>query len=344
MSFDLPHLLAHPAAAAVADPAAGAVAQREGARGRGRVSVLACGLLLAACTSATASSSSPQAESRAESLVVASTTVLADLVALALGDDGEVRSLMPAGGDPHGYEPTPGDVRLLGEADLVVMNGVGLEPWLDAIIGSAGAVLRVGEVVADDVRLRQVDGAPDPHLWMVPTLAARYVEVIAQRLDELGQDELGRDELGQDGAVGASVQRAAAAAVMLAALEDELEATLAVIPASQRVIVTTHDSQGYFAQRFGFRVATLVGVSTEEVPSARRQSEIVDDVRAAGVPTVFLEDHVAPALMRAIARDAGVQVGGVLHGDALAEPGEGPESYVAMLRSNARVLVEGLGP
>ena len=324
----------------MADPVADAVARRRpGARGRGCASVLACGLLLAACTSATASSSSPPSESRAEPLVVASTTVLADLVALALGDDGEVRSLVPAGGDPHGYEPTPGDVRLLGEADLVVMNGVGLEPWLDAIIGSAGAVLRVGEVVADDVRLRQVDGAPDPHLWMVPTLAARYVEVIAQRLDELGHNGLG-----QDGLVGASAQRAAAAAVMLAALEDELEATLAVIPASQRVIVTTHDSQGYFAQRFGFRVATLVGVSTEEVPSARRQRDIVDDVRAAGVPTVFLEDHVAPALMRAIARDAGVQVGGVLHGDALAEPGEGPDSYVAMLRSNARVLVEGLGP
>ena len=324
----------------VADSVADAVARRrQGARGRGRASVLACGLLLAACTSVTASSSSPPSESRTEPLVVASTTVLADLVALALGDDGEVRSLVPAGGDPHGYEPTPGDVRLLGEADLVVMNGVGLEPWLDAIIGSAGAVLRVGEVVADDVRLRQVDGAPDPHLWMVPTLAARYVEVIAQRLDELGQDGLG-----QDGAVGASAQRAATAAVMLAALEDELEATLAVIPTPQRVIVTTHDSQGYFAQRFGFRVATLVGVSTEEVPSARRQREIVDDVRATGVPTVFLEDHVAPALMRAIARDAGVQVGGVLHGDALAEPGEGPDSYVAMLRSNARVLVEGLGP
>lgn len=306
--------------------------------------VLTCGLLLAACTSATASSSPP----RAEPLVVASTTVLADLVALALGADGEVRSLVPAGGDPHGYEPTPGDVRLLGEADLVVMNGVGLEPWLDAVVGSAGAVLRVGEVVADDVRLRQVDGAPDPHLWMVPTLAARYVEVIAQRVDVIGQDAmrqdgLAADRLGQDGTVGASAQRAAAAAVMLAALEDELEATLAVIPAQRRVIVTTHDSQGYFAERFGFRVATLVGVSTEEVPSARRQREIVDDVRAAGVPTVFLEDHVAPALMRAIARDAGVQVGGVLHGDALAEPGEGPDSYVAMLRSNARVLVEGLG-
>lgn len=326
------------------DPVADAVARRrQVARGWGRVGVLTCGLLLAACTSATASSSSQQAEPRADQrsgpLVVASTTVLADLVALALGDDGEVRSLVPAGGDPHGYEPTPGDVRLLGEADLVVMNGVGLEPWLDAVVGSAGAVLRVGEVVADDVRLRQVDGAPDPHLWMVPTLAARYVEVIAQRLDALGQDELG-----EDGAVGASAERAAAAAVMLAALEDELEATLAVIPTPQRVIVTTHDSQGYFAQRFGFRVATLVGVSTEEVPSARRQREIVDDVRAAGVPTVFLEDHVAPALMRAIARDAGVQVGGVLHGDALAEPGEGPDSYVAMLRSNARVLVEGLAP
>jgi manganese/iron transport system substrate-binding protein len=325
-------------------PVADAVARRrQGAHGWGRVGVLTCGLLLAACASATASSSSkqaePQAEPRSGPLIVASTTVLADLVALAIGDDGEVRSLVPAGGDPHGYEPTPGDVRLLGEADLVVMNGVGLEPWLDAVIGSTGAVLRVGEVVAGDVRLRQVDGEPDPHLWMVPTLAARYVEVIAQRLDDPGQD--GR---GPAGAVGASMQRAAAAAVMLAALEDELEATLSVIPESQRVIVTTHDSQGYFAQRFGFRVATLVGVSTEEVPSARRQREIVDDVRAAGVPTVFLEDHVAPALMRAIARDAGVQVGGVLHGDALAESGEGPDSYVAMLRSNARVLVEGLGP
>jgi ABC-type Zn uptake system ZnuABC Zn-binding protein ZnuA len=265
-------------------------------------------------------------------VVVASTTVLGDLVRTALGPDAEVRSIVPHDGDPHSFEPAPSDVRLIGEAHLVVMNGLGLEPWLEAIVGVAPSVLRVGEVVAEEVLLREVEGEVDPHLWMVPSIAGRYVEVIAARVSEL------RPDLEQQ-----LRQRADAAVSAMRHLEADIESMLAVIPPERRIIVTTHDSQGYFAERFDFEVLTLVGASTEETPSARQQRRVIDRIRAAGVPAVFLEEHVSPALMQAIARDAGVIVGGVLHGDSLSAPGQGPEDYAAMLHWNAMTLIDGLG-
>lgn len=308
--------------------------------GRGPFAALASAAVLVGCTAADADSGASVAgRAGATPLIVTSTTVLADLITAVVADNVEVRSLVPPGGDPHGYEPTPGDVRLVRGADLVVVNGLGLEPGLAPVLRQVEGVLHVGDVVAIDattsVALRVVDGEVDPHLWMVPTLAARYVDAIAESVARVWP------ELAEP-----ARRRARDFAASMQALEDELAAVLADVPEANRVIVTSHDSQGYFADRFGFRVLTLVGVSTEEVPSARQQARIVSEVRDVGVPTVFLEEHVAPGMMRAIARDAGARVGGVLFGDSLADLGDpagGPSDYAAMMRWNARVLVEGLG-
>lgn len=319
-------------------PPGGGARRSDPRRRRGPAAALAAvALALVGCTAAGTDAGAVPGRADAP-LIVVSTTVLADLVAAVVDDGFEVRALVPPGGDPHGFEPTPGDVRLVDRADLVVMNGLGLEPGLLPVVRTRDEVLLVGEVVADDrrsgVRLRTVDGEVDPHLWMVPTTAARYAEAVAERVARVWPEH-----------AGTARERARGFATAMDALERELASVLDAIPEERRVIVTDHDSQGYFAERFGLRVLALVGVSTEEVPSARQQARIVSELRDADVPTVFLEEHVAPTMMRAIARDAGVEVGGVLFGDSLLEPGDpsgGPSDYAGMLRWNARVLVDGL--
>ena len=275
----------------------------------------------------------PAPEQRGDSLdVVASMSVIADFAREVGGEHVEVTSLVPIGGDPHVHEPTPADARAIGDADLVLGNGVGLEPWFDALVaGSDREVVTVTEELASLV-VDDGEGAPDPHLWMVPPLAAAYVERIAGELSRLDPDHA------------ADYQANAAAYVeRLEELDAELAAELARIPEDRRVLVTSHDAYGYFADHYGFEVAAVVGVSTEEEPSARRVQELVDLVRETGVPTIFVETTVNPAVVRRIAADAGVDVGAELYGDSVGEEGSGAEDYVGMLRANAAALVEGLG-
>lgn len=265
-------------------------------------------------------------------LVVASTSVLADLAGQVAGPDVEVRSLVPLGGDPHIHEPTPADARTIAEADLLVGNGAGLEPWFTTLVRNQG---RSALMIVDRLGLTAVfdeEGVPDPHLWMVPTIAAQYAQVIAE---ELARIDPGR----ADGYLAASARTYAE----FARLDAELRERLSVIAPGRRVIVTTHDAYSYFAAHYGFEVATIIGVSTDEEPSAARMRQLISKVRDADIPTVFVETSVNPALMRRLAQDAGVRLGAPLHGDSLGPLGSGAEDYASMMRSNVAALVEGLG-
>ncbi len=239
--------------------------------------------------------------------VVASMNVIADLAERIAGDRIEVTSLVPVGGDPHVHEPTPSDARTVADADLLLANGVGLEPWFDSLAGDA-PVLRVAERLTVEV-LDDEDGEPDPHLWMVPDNAAVYGEAIAEELAEL---------------------------------DEELAERLAAVPDDRRILITPHDAYAYFADHYGFEVATIVGVSTEEEPSAAAVQRVIDLVREREIPTVFVEFTVNPAVIERVATDAGAEVGEPLYGDSLGPPGSGADDYAGMQRANVEAIVGGL--
>lgn len=264
--------------------------------------------------------------------VVASMSVLADLAERVGGGHVEVTSLVPVGNDPHVHEPTPSDARAIADADLLLANGVGLEPWFDALAGDA-PVLRVAARLADQV-VDDEDGEPDPHLWMVPGNAATYADAIADAIARL------------DPAHADDVERAAQALrAELTELDQELADRLDAVPDERRVLITPHDAYAYFAAHYGFEVATIVGVSTEEEPSAAAVQRLVDLVRERDVPTVFVESTVNRAVIERVAADAGAQVGDPLYGDSLGPPGSGADDYVGMLRTNVDAIVAGLaGP
>lgn len=281
-------------------------------------------LLLASCTT-------PSAQGDDRLRVVASMSIIADLAERVVGEHAMVTSLVPIGGDPHLHEPSPSDARQLQHADLVLVNGAGLEPWLDALLaGSGHEAVYLSEQLGDVVELDE-DGQLDPHLWMAPPFAAVYVETISARLAELDP-------------ANADTYRSNAAAFLeeLAALDHELEESLARIPQDRRVLVTSHDAYRYFADHYGLEVVAVVGVSTEEEPSAARVRSVVDSIRRHDIPTVFVETTINPAVMERIALDADVEVGRPLYGDSVGEQGTQADNYVGMMRANVDALVEGL--
>jgi ABC-type Zn uptake system ZnuABC Zn-binding protein ZnuA len=294
---------------------------------------LAAGLLFALMLSGCAAVSQTSAEDEERLEIVASMSIIADFADQVGGEHVAVTSLVPIGGDPHVHEPTPADARAIADADVVLGNGVGLEPWFDALVeGSGQDVVTVTEELAHLV-VDDEDGEDDPHLWMVPTMAAVYAERIAAVLADRDPERAETYHANADAYV-----------ARLEELDAELTDELAQVPAAHRILVTPHDAYGYFADHYGFEVETVVGVSTEEEPSAAQVQHLVDVVRETGVPTVFVESTVNPAVIERVADDAGVEVGAPLYGDSVGEPGSGAEDYVGMMQANVAALVEGLAP
>lgn len=280
-----------------------------------------------------------QAAEPAKPTVVATISILADYVSAVAGDTLVVETVVPVGGDPHTYEPVPSDARRLARAAMVFRNGLGLERWLDKLIGAARPDRPVVSLTDGFASLRVTEGAyagdPDPHAWMDPHIAVRYVDAVERSL---------RARYPQHAATYAA--NAARYREQLAVLDRDIAALMKTVPPARRQLVTTHDAFRYFARRYGLNlVASIWGISTETEPSAREVANIVGAIRKAGVPAVFVETTINPKLMQRIAAEARVRIGAPLYGDSVGAPGSGADSYLGMMRANAQAIARGLsGP
>lgn len=260
--------------------------------------------------------------------VVASFTVLADIAAQVGGGEVAVSSLVPAGGEPHEWQPRPSDVRRIAEADLVVVNGLGLEGWLDRLIDASGFEGPVLVASRDTVPLRGPTGMADPHAWHSLVEARRYAAVVASELSRLRPDS------------------AAAFAVNLGVFESKLdrladwaEARVEGIPRDRRVVVTTHDAFAYLGRDYGITVLAPAGLDSAAQPSARRMAELVSEIGRTGVRAVFLESGGNERLARTLAAEAGVATGDPLFAGTLSPPGGPADGYTAMWRHNLSLML-----
>ena len=294
-------------------------------RDRGPLALLAAAIVVAACAPGRATSGADDSLQ-----VVATTTVFADIVAHVGGDRVTVRSIIPAGVGPEDYEPKPDDARALDGADLVVSNGVGLDEFLDGLIEANGNdAPRL--VLGDGVPTITVDGQPNPHFWLDPTIvSSHYVPAIEAKLSEIDP-------------AGATTYRANAAAYAaeIGAMDAELTTQAETIPTADRKLVTFHDAFPYFARHYGFELVGVILGSPGQEPSAGELAALIDTVRAAGVKAVFSEAQFSPALAETLAREAGVaKVITTLYNDAL---GPAPaDTYLGMMRWNMSRIVEAL--
>jgi zinc/manganese transport system substrate-binding protein len=281
-----------------------------------------------------ASCSPALAQAPTELPVVATFSILADLARNVGGERIEVISLVGPNGDAHVYQPSPEDAKNLNGARLILVNGLGLEGWLDRLIKASAATAPI-DVATKGIAPRKMeeDGkiGLDPHAWQSIPNAEIYVANI-------------RDGLIAVDPAGADAYRANAAAYLakLAELDKEVRAALAKIPPQRREIITTHDAFGYFGEAYDFKFIAPEGVSTETEASARDVAKIIRQIKAKKIPAVFLENVADPRMAKRIAEESGATIGGALYSDALSPP-DGPAStYVDMMHNNIKQLTAAL--
>ena len=271
--------------------------------------------------------------------VVASFSILADLVRSVGGDRVSVDALVGRNGDAHVYEPSPGDSQRLVDARLIVVNGLGLEGWLDRLVAASGTPAPVA-IASAGVTPRSAapdddghgHGGPDPHAWQSVANVERYVANIRDALVGADPDA-------------ASTYRANADAYLaqLAALDRDITAAVATIPVERRRVITGHAAFGYFGDAYGIVCLAPQGVAAEAEPSARAVARVIMQIRAEKISAVFLENVIDPRLVRAIARETGARVGGTLYSDALTAADGPAPTYIALMRHNVRTLAAALG-
>ncbi len=268
--------------------------------------------------------------------VLATTSIVANVVAAVGGAGIDVAALVPRGVDPHAFEPTPQDVRQVAEAQVVFENGLGLEAFLGDLVRNAGTGAPVISVSAGiDPLPAGADaehGAWDPHTWLDPQNViawTRTIEASLAALDPQGAPDYARN---------AQNYR-----VELAALDAELDARLAGIPEAQRTLVTDHEEFAYFARRYGFTIIGTVipAPSAAAEPSAQELAALESAIRTTGVRAVFVSSVVSSGLARQVADDTGVQLV-TLYAHSLSDPDGPAPSYVEMMRLNARLIAEAL--
>ena len=266
--------------------------------------------------------------------LLTTTTILADITRNVAGDRLVVESLLPVGSDPHSYQPTPQDIARLSESKVLIVNGAEYEHFLESFIennegertlieASAGLTLRTDT---------ESEHGVDPHLWLDPNNIIVYTENIRDGLIRFDPD-------------GAEIYQSNASAYIeqLTELDAWIEGQVALVDPERRVLVTNHEAFGYFAERYGF---TLVGTivqsfSSDASPSAQQMAALIDQIKHAEAPAIFLDASDSPALAQQIAAETGVEVITDLYVESLTTDGPAA-TYIDMMKHNVTKIVKAL--
>lgn len=307
------------------------------------------GLLVLTALFLTACGSATQGSERRLS-ILASTTFLADIARNVTGERASVDSLLPIGADPHSYQATPSDVVKISESTVLILNGLEYEHFIESLLENADGERLVitatdglephafeedeADEHAEEGETDEEGGhaAGDPHMWLDPNLVVTYVENI-------------RDGLIQADPEGADIYRANAEGYIaqLEQLDEWIVEQVNTVPGERRLLVTNHESFGYFAERYGFEVvdAILPGFSSDSSASAREIAAAIESIRSRGAPAIFLDGVENADLANQIAAETGAKVVDDLHLETLTDGGPAA-TYIDMMKYNVTLIVEAL--
>ncbi|KXH87127.1 metal ABC transporter substrate-binding protein [Sporosarcina sp. HYO08] len=298
--------------------------------------LVALALFLSAC-------SNPSTKEKSDKLqIVATYSVIYDIVKNVGGDLVEVYSLVPIGTDPHQYDPLPQDAVRATDADAIFYNGLNLEEgngWFQKLMESAGKsgdnapVFRVSEGV-DPLYLRssEQNGAEDPHAWLDVRNGILYTEKVRAALIKIDPEHKDVYE-----------KNAAAYIQELEALHTEITELMASIPKDKRVLVTSEGAFKYFSKANDFEAAYIWEINAHSQGTPEQLKSIIDIVKTKNVPALFVETSVDPRSMEMVSRETGVPIAGKIFTDSLGKPGEEGDTYMKMLKWNAEMIFNGLG-
>lgn len=267
--------------------------------------------------------------------VLASFSILGDLVQVVGGDRVAVTTLVGADQDAHAFELKAADAKNLLQTKLLVTNGLGFEPWAQKLVKSAGykgqSLVASQGIKARTMPDEKGKSETDPHAWQDPTNVMLYVRNIAAALSKIDP-------------AGTSTYQAnsEAYALELQALGNESKTAFAAIAADKRKVITSHDAFGYFGAHYDIRFLAPQGISTEAEPSAKEVAKLIKQIQKEKIKAVFVENMSNPKLLGQLSKDAGVTIGPALYVDALSKAGGPAESYLKLMRHNVTQLLAGM--
>ena len=263
--------------------------------------------------------------------IVASFSILGDMVQQVVGEHADVTTIVGPDADAHVYQPSVADARAVADADVIFVNGLGFETWSETLIAESGTDASV-HVATQGVKIVKVDGETDPHAWNSLSNGVVYVNNIAAVLSNKIPEKADVIETNR-----------ATYANTLMALDTSTKTKLSQLPAEKRTVVTAHDAFGYLADAYDMTFLAPVGIDTDAEPSAQELAVLIDQLKADGAAALFIENITSPALVQQIADETGLTIGGRLFSDALSERGGPATSYLAMFEHNLNTLLTALG-
>lgn len=266
--------------------------------------------------------------------VLASTTIVEDMIRQTLGDLVEIDSLMGPGTDPHLYVASARDYAKIKTANIVVYSGLHLEAKLGDLfhgLEKSKKVIELSSFLPTDKVIFDSIKVPDPHFWFDPELWLIAGEGFSKRMQQEIPDQKGVIE---DNFI--RWRRAVNESITFTRTQ------FAKIPVKTKVLVTSHDAFRYFGRFFDLEVMSVLGVSTDAQISIKKIENLVKDIKTRSIPSVFLETSVSPYAIQRIQEESGAHIGGELYGDSLGGPDTTASTYVGMLKHNASTIMEGL--
>ena len=262
--------------------------------------------------------------------VVASFSILGDMVRQVTGDLAEVTTIVGPDADAHGYMPNAADAKSVANAEIIFVNGLGFETWSQTLIETSSSKAKLF-IATDGITPLKVDGEIDPHAWNSLVNGMQYVANIAVSMAEIDPKN-------------AVIYKANASSYnrRLKDLNNRALDQLERLTAGQRIVVTSHDAFGYLAAAYGLTFLAPVGIDTDGEPSARDLAKLIDYLKAVGAGALFTENITSPSLIEQIARETGIKIGGRLYSDALSARGGPATSYEKLFEYNLGVIIKAL--
>jgi ABC-type Zn uptake system ZnuABC Zn-binding protein ZnuA len=265
--------------------------------------------------------------------LVATASMISDIAKNIVGDKFEVTTIVPIGKDPHTYEPTPGDATMVAYADVIFKNDLTFEGWLLKLIENSGTKANVVKVTegVDVIESLTYANSADPHAWMNASNGIIYAENITKAMVEY--DVANKDFYEKN---------LEAYRKKLQDLDQYILAQIKTIPEQQRILITSHDAFQYYGRKYGIRLESILGTSTDAQVQTSDYSKVDRVIRESGVPAVFIESTVNPKMLQQLASSNDITIGGSLFSDSIGDKNSDAPSYLAMLKYNTDVIVQAL--
>lgn len=265
--------------------------------------------------------------------IVASASIFMDMAQHIVGDLHTVDLIVPIGGDPHVHTPTPRDAQLVTEADLILINAMTFEGWIDELIENSGSKAVV-KTITEGINALESDkykNSADPHAWMDASNGLVYIKNIYDAVVQMDPKNKAIYSANYENYKNE-----------VSSLDDYITNAIRKIPLDKRVLITSHDAFAYYGQRYGIRVEALMGISTEAAAQTSDMVRVNKVIRENKVPAIFVESTINPKLINQIAKDNNVKIGGELFADSIGDEESEGNGYLEMLRHNTDTIVNAL--